>query len=111
MTDLELRELDWQVHIEVMNVALKDALPIRANRCAPRYSTDIAAAWQVVEKIGELNWPCMVTVRQFRGGDYRCDIDSNADNERLGERRWLADAHSAPLAICLAALKAARTAQ
>ena len=60
----------------------------------PHYSTDISAAWEVVEKVGLLNeyllgcWDDGIWVVS--------DVDGN----------WYADAVTAPLAICLAALKA-----
>lgn len=55
------------------------------------YSTDISAAWQVVEKIGLGIQPC--------GDGWVCGIPGNRSKPSvLGA--------SAPLAICLAAMKA-----
>ncbi len=71
----------------------------------PSYSTDIAAAWEVVEKLG--NW---------HGFDFMILLDtSNSGKWEAGwyemgwdgyERRCAESADTAPLAICLAALKA-----
>lgn len=71
----------------------------------PRYSTDIAAAWLVVEKMG--NWhgfDFLVQMLQPRGsntyeaGWYEQDYDGF-------QPRATGDADTVPLAICLAALK------
>lgn len=64
----------------------------------PKYSTDIAAAWQVAEKLNEILQSefCLSCVN----GEwtvYRC---WHTDSEPLG---W---APTAPLAICIAALRA-----
>ena len=68
----------------------------------PRYSTDIAAAWQVVEKFG---YSPSIHVFRSHGGKWGCKIslssDPNVDAEYFGF------AETAPLAICLAALKKA----
>lgn len=75
----------------------------------PHYSTDIAAAWAVVEKIqgmfiktfdGNKNdWDCFeVDVRAWKSSDgwgWSCRING-----------WTACADTAPMAICLAALSA-----
>ncbi len=65
----------------------------------PRYSTDIAAAWEVVEKLGLLNR----YVLNNKAGVWKvlevCDYDFS-DSDCMGEGL------TAPHAICLAALKA-----
>ena len=78
----------------------------------PNYSTDIAAAWLVVEKMSELGWyfniattdPYDVTfsvdVRDERHGTW--DEDGQEDGWITHDVR----ANTAPLAICRAALKA-----
>lgn len=66
------------------------------------YSTDIAAAWEVVEKFKE-NWVVEVGVN---GGFYWCDMDNYKGV--LGFHSARAD--SAPLAICRAALLAVQSA-
>jgi hypothetical protein len=60
----------------------------------PSYTTDISAAWEVVEKMDE--W----IVQRARDGDYWVTV-------RFGESWYLSGwVKSAPEAICLAALKA-----
>lgn len=63
----------------------------------PRYSTDIAAAWEVVEKMWSSKYEAFV--RTFRGQWSA----SFADN---GNIIGQVDAETAPLAICRAVLKA-----
>jgi hypothetical protein len=66
---------------------------------APRYSTDIAAAWHVVKHLGQQS-DISVTVTQ-EGGAYSCQI-------RGPSGEWWARAsgegETAPLAICRGAL-------
>ena len=63
----------------------------------PEYSSDIAAAWEVVEKLREMGFPVHIQCGQYHYGV-------------VGYRDVLKDewvwAKSAPLAICRAALKA-----
>jgi hypothetical protein len=68
----------------------------------PPYSTDIAAAWEVVEKLGDKDfalerWPEIPV--KFRRPDwkYRATFDRSVN---------FSDGTTAPHAICLAALKA-----
>ena len=69
----------------------------------PRYSTDIAAAWEVVEKLVALGF---VTVHLSQGikepGWYASFFGDPATDGKGGYAR----ADTAPLAICRAALKA-----
>ena len=123
MTDAELRELDRQVAVEVMGIVARQVRPqgrtelvtvysgnptfsdgvwdkrdLEHYADALRYSTDIAAAWQVVEKfrpyikvdargLGDEEWVCSVWV----GGP---EIQGRGT--------------TAPRAICRAALAAVR---
>lgn len=48
------KALDRQVHCEVMNVVWQDGE--HAETVIPPYSTDIAAAWQVVERMQAEGW-------------------------------------------------------
>jgi hypothetical protein len=69
-----------------------------------RYSTDIAAAWEVVEKLRDLGFFLDISVAVDR-----FDVDMRAD--RMPSDWWLregplAEATTAPLAICRAALQA-----
>jgi hypothetical protein len=87
------------------------------NEFVPAYSTDIAAAWQVVEKLtrplanirdGEwcldrLGYRCCEHDEDGVHGEWRCSF--RADKGEDAE--WVhVTASTAPLAICLAALKA-----
>lgn len=73
------------------------------------YSTDIAAAWMVVDKMREHGWS--ITVARFKGGPYS-QPDISEDWKAVFESHlepftsvgWGGD--SAPLAICRAALRA-----
>jgi hypothetical protein len=70
----------------------------------PKFSTDVASAWQVVEKLGPDD--IFLTVRLLPDGHYEC----GAYNE-IGDRLALSEepsvkAETAPLAICRAALLA-----
>jgi len=69
------------------------------------YSADIAAAWMVVEKLG--NWRGFTFLiiqhadaQHWQAGWYELDCDGY-------ESRISAEAETVPLAICLAALKVA----
>jgi hypothetical protein len=66
----------------------------------PRYSTDIAAAWEVVEKLG-IQFYLHCDLRRGSAGDWMV-FDSAASVDCCEP---LATAETAPLAICLAALK------
>ena len=75
----------------------------------PHYSTNIADAWEVVEKLGRWHgFDFMIVMpdpeqtfhlRTYEAGWYEATNDGP-------ERRVVSDADTAPLAICLAALKA-----
>jgi hypothetical protein len=77
----------------------------------PEYSTDISAAWEVVEKVSSRNQDTIVVItrnsldgKRMGGEDaYFCTIEDVSD----GIEEWETSADSAPLAICRAALKAA----
>ena len=83
-------ELDALVAVEVMEVR---AFP-------PNYSTDIGAAWQVVEKLraGKFVW-----IKDCGGFGWRVEILSSSETDIQIDFSVVAD--TAPLAICLAALK------
>ena len=72
----------------------------------PRYSTDIAAAWEVVEKLRRSFRVHLLTTET---GFYVCDLFhfdiADGPEEEIPLRA--ADARTAPAAICYAALKAA----
>lgn len=65
----------------------------------PRYSTDIAAAWEVVKRLKNYNF----YIRLFYDGRYGCSFTEPP--------RIIAWGNTAPLAICRAALKALKGGQ
>ena len=103
------RDLDALVAEKVMGIDLtgeRPDLPIRGIGCAP-YSTSIAAAWKVVEKVRLTVWPT---------NKARWYVFQDEFNEGYGEEYWFGGGawpHSDDtvnedvcLAICIAALKA-----
>lgn len=62
---------------------------------APYYSTEIAAAWKVLEKVQEIG-----SLQNFGGFGWRCEIHTASP----GGRDCAGEADTAPLAICRAAL-------
>lgn len=87
------REIDALVASEVLGIWPKGR---RANMSVPHYSTDIVAAWEVVEKMGGVN----------TGGGFCLDISFDGGwIVNIGNHNST-DEESAPTAICLAALKA-----
>lgn len=69
---------------------------------APHYSTDIAAAWEVVEKMRELGWGSSI-MSYLPEPELEAHCRAEFRSKR-GEYRALSK--EAPAAICLAALKA-----
>jgi hypothetical protein len=76
-------------------------------------STDITAAWEVVEKMRALGlWVEINLGYEFDGPSIDCIIGEYGaaggiiEGLRHGEKQWSEEADTAPLAICLAALKA-----
>lgn len=65
----------------------------------PFYSTDIAAAWEVVEKLRD-TWAIEL---HGRDGAWSCLVEEG--DEVTAHFIAIAEADTAPLAICLAALK------
>lgn len=93
------RELDALIAEKVMGFTVKGGLPISA--WPPHYSADIAAAWEVVKKMGR--------------HEISIHMRSDSNTDRVTKRYYimdytcralLAEANTAPHAICLAALKA-----
>ena len=107
------RELDALVAGKVMGWKRLDLGPIngirwkKGNRMIESehpfsYSTDISAAWEVVEK-----FECLYLFRCVSGpfeGKYECKLvfEEGPDNDK---RRFYAVAETAPLAICRAGLR------
>lgn len=74
-----------------------------------RPSTDIAAAWQVVEKLRKSH--CCLTLKSDFDYIWECyaikdENDAEHQSEIIVDYKVYAKAETAPLAICLAALKA-----
>ena len=121
MSDLEAGyELDEQVALKVMGwhkgdhgwkwrtednsptyYDITDSLILDSDPWHP--STDIAQAWKVVEKLGELGFSTMI---QFDRGDVNGDVAGSITKSFLSVHAPFVTGPSAPLAICLAALKA-----
>lgn len=72
----------------------------RSRQVLPRYSTDIAAAWTVVEKLGEDGF---LLYRVSNRPIWRAQFNLA---EAVFDWPGYADAETAPLAICRAALSA-----
>ena len=95
----------WSVYRSAPPMFIKDAESCGHKDCYPldfpaHYSTNIAAAWQVVEKVmtGTV-WECYIT-QQFDGWSCLFAAPDKSDAYGVGE--------SASLAICRAALLAVR---
>jgi len=67
----------------------------------PHYSTEIAAAWEVVERLHELNWSFHLDNVGFNS-----EIEKEWRVCLLAKGHVVADGESAPEAICRAALAA-----
>lgn len=106
------RELDALIAEKVMGLQV-DALGYVVTQRGkvegelPFYSTDIAAAWEVVERTG-LQIEIQSPGAPCNGDEYENDSDNWRVECRLksSDRSSFAEATTAPLAICLAALKA-----
>ncbi|MGZ3770069.1 MAG: BC1872 family protein [Bdellovibrio sp.] len=99
------RELDILIAEKVMGKDISLEGPIPLHFRLPNYSTDISAAWEVVEKMKSFKqWGAFrIKFDEFRkkwsvGWEWRDHGSSSVDHE--------ANSESAPYAICLAALKA-----
>ena len=71
-----------------------------------RPSTDISAAWEVVEKF--IN-PLIIRQLPRDNGGWRCNFRESTGSDRI-DSQFDAYASTAPLAICRAALKAVKNA-
>ena len=73
----------------------------------PQYSTDIAAAWQVVEKIRTKYPVIRISTGDLMGKYWQCHMaDAWREVSHEDDSDWFANAPTAPLAICRAALLA-----
>lgn len=72
---------------------------------APQFSTDLLAAWQVVEKMNEAGW--WITELRQKVVGYKWGVEFVKDGEWMNiDGHQLAGADTAQMAICLAALRA-----
>ena len=77
-------------------------------KCVKHYSTDISAAWEVIEKLKQLGF---LIIRLATGDilgnfwQFQC-ADKWREISRDGDKDYFANAPTAPLAICQAALLA-----
>jgi len=111
VSEYELREVDYQIAREVFGWSAEEVDAVRwceagslvdcANKTRelPRYSTDIAAAWLVVEKLKMTVKPSVLQVEEAR---WLADVRGVCDDDRP----WRGYGPTAPIAICLAALAA-----
>lgn len=68
----------------------------------PRFSTDIADAWQVVEKLRQTH--CCLNLHSDHAYAYSCSLIKNDDDPHEPHSGIGRTAETAPLAICLTAL-------
>jgi Phage ABA sandwich domain len=102
----EILQLPWGDNIlRQCRKPRREEIPHHSWFCLPHYSTDIAAAWQVVEKLRE-QFPIVVLQFEPEG----CSVEVNTDKATPSYYRIVADvfADTAPLAICRAALLTVR---
>jgi Phage ABA sandwich domain len=76
--------------------------------CCPRYSTDIAAAWQIVEKLIAITPQQDLHIEHWYHEEDETSGWQISSCYELGEWKDWVQAETLPLAICLAALKASR---
>jgi hypothetical protein len=130
MSEIAVPELDARVHTQVMGLSLEQECEAgntidydcdyMCGDCGftshdweegaghlkkiPDYSTDIAAAWKVVEHFGQVEY--FIDMSNSRRNGWRCAITGpeKVQGTRLTNHH-IAYAETAPLAICLAALE------
>jgi hypothetical protein len=96
------RELDALVVEKVMGWDMAKPLGSEPPMELPRYSGDIAAAWLVAEKMLGLGWGQVDLSRDWDSGKWTAGFGTWQEGGKRVERTG----NTAPLAICLAALKA-----
>lgn len=77
-------------------------------RCIPAYSASIAAAWTIVEKLGNWHGFDFMVAKMEAGNGHPSYWEAGwyEPSHEGPERRVVVEAETAPLAICLAALEA-----
>ena len=107
------RALDAIIAEKVMGLTEKDwpwdyrtdGMASRSGQMPPPYSTSIAAAWEVVEKFQVAGNKVWVHLSRHAGIHVHIALYLN-NNASFAHHDVAAEADTAPLAICLAALKA-----
>lgn len=100
------RELDAEIARKVKGYAVHYEGQSRNADLIPHYSTDLIAAWLVVEKMQERGW--RITIEDCADGFHVWYGRAGQGDEDFWVRAPVAIAATAPLAICLAALHALR---
>lgn len=90
---MDLREIDFLVAEKVMDTYMYPGRVV----CMPLYSSEIAAAWKIVSELFKDD--LVVTIGAY--SDKHTEVTIEGD-----DLIFYAEADTAPLAICLAALKA-----
>ena len=82
--------------------------PDQRSSRVPLYSSDLRAAWMVVERLGDIGCCCVSVAREQIAGHTQVDAVVIRDGAELGDhaRTFVASADTAPLAICRVALQA-----
>lgn len=103
------RDLDAMIAEKVMgwrrqSEAPQDVWQRHDERLAelPKFSTDIAAAWQIVEKLGPDD--IFLTITLLPDGEYECTAQNEIGETLMLGKSGHVKADSAPLVICRAAL-------
>ena len=103
-------QLDRLIAEKVMGLEMDGHL-VKLRSCESRipkaYSTSIAHAWEVVEKLIELGfYPDLISdYRDVSGMFWRCELHT-ANDEDYPDNPYIATGKTAERAVCLAALKA-----
>jgi hypothetical protein len=110
MTREASRELDAEIAEKVMGADMPrffpGAYPLQRRVDAP-YSTEIESAWLVVESMRAKGWSLSLDDLGYDGEEWRVRFEHSERREHDIKESWVyADAVTAPLAICLASLKA-----
>ena len=101
----------WQKHSSDPDAKMHASIGFPPHTCGwnslPRFSTDIGAAWQVVEKVQADNPGWRFSLLGGDEGWWNAEFFGHIDpTKNYGQRHSSEYAPTAPLAICLAALRA-----
>lgn len=96
---IEKKIFDWKDPASDLQIPGMRVVPSKGNTTWRPYSTDIAAAWRVVEELD------LLSGFSFERSDNKFQFAKYAGGYE-NDRDVFVEADTAPLAICLAALKA-----